>query len=533
MQKAIGIFVATALLIVAAWWWRGLPVPMPAGAVAPGEKLHCLSYAPFRGAQTPLDPTTVIPVAQIEEDLAQLSRLTGCVRIYSVDMGLDRVPEVAERHGLKVLLGIWISGEARRNEAQIAAGVALANRFPGTIQAVIVGNEVLLRGEQSAQGLRAIIDTVRRQINVPVTYADVWEFWMQNRELAPAVDFVTVHILPYWEDIPIPATDAAAHIASIRARVAAEFPGKEVLIGEAGWPSQGRMREGARPSLVDQARVLHDLLVAARNDRFQVNLIEAYDQPWKRHLEGTVGGFWGLLDGRHQVKFEWGKPVSNHPMWLWQALAGVALGALVFGFGLGGGGASNSVASGRLLLPLAVIAACAGCFAPLAVEATAIEGLGAIGWSRSLLQSAVALAVPIAVARVLAHGGSIPAIEHVIGPRGTRCADSGSRHLGICLIATAVVATETALGLLFNPRYLDFPFAALTSAGVPLLVLSLVSAQGPLRPPAAERVIAILLGLSAVKIAWTETFANWQALWLTAMLLALSVTLVRATAARG
>ncbi|MFK5047825.1 hypothetical protein ACI4CD_29380, partial [Klebsiella pneumoniae] len=84
--------------------------------------------------------------------------------------------------------------------------------------------------------------------------------------------------------------------------------------------------------------------------------------------------------------------------------------------------------------------------------------LGAIGWSRSLLQSAVALAVPIAVARVLAHGGSIPAIEHVIGPRGTRCADSGSRHLGICLIATAVVATETALGLLFNPRYLDFPF---------------------------------------------------------------------------
>ncbi|MGL1645730.1 hypothetical protein ACSTHO_23425, partial [Vibrio parahaemolyticus] len=84
-----------------------------------------------------------------------------------------------------------------------------------------------------------------------------------------------------------------------------------------GWPSQGRMREGARPSPVDQARVLHDLLVAARTERFHVNLIEAYDQPWKRYLEGTVGGYWGLFDARHQVKFEWGSPVSNHPQWPW------------------------------------------------------------------------------------------------------------------------------------------------------------------------------------------------------------------------
>lgn len=533
MQKAIGIFVATTLLIVVSWWWRGLPVPMPAGAVATGEKLHCLSYAPFRGAQTPLNPTTVIPVEQIEEDLAQLARLTGCVRIYSVDMGLDRVPEVAERHGLQVLLGIWISGEARRNEAQVAAGVGLANRFPKTIRAVIVGNEVLLRGEQSAQGLKAIIETVRGQIKVPVTYADVWEFWMQNRELAPAVDFVTVHILPYWEDLPIPAGNAATHIASIRARVAAEFPGKEVLIGEAGWPSQGRMREGARPSPVDQARVLHDLLVAARTERFHVNLIEAYDQPWKRYLEGTVGGYWGLFDARHQVKFEWGSPVSNHPQWPWQALAGVALAALVFGLGSVGGGASNSVASNRLHLPLAAIAASAGCFAPLAVEATTIEGLGAIGWSRSLLQAAVALAVPVAVARVLARAGRLPAIERVIGPRVTRCADPASKHLGIALIATVVAAMEAGLGLVFNPRYLDFPFASLTSAGIPLLILTLRGDGVPLRPPAAERLIAIVLALSAVKIVWAETLANWQALWLAAMLLVLSLTLARAKAGRG
>ena len=34
------------------------------------------------------------------------------------------------------------------------------------------------------------------QVTVPVTYADVWEYWLRNREVYEAVDFVTIHILP-------------------------------------------------------------------------------------------------------------------------------------------------------------------------------------------------------------------------------------------------------------------------------------------------------------------------------------------------
>ena len=77
---------------------------------------------------------------------------------------------------------------------------------------------------------------------MPVTYADVWEFWLRNRELAAAADFITIHILPYWEDEPIPAHAAGAHVDAIRQQVAAAFPGRDILIGEVGWPSQGRMR---------------------------------------------------------------------------------------------------------------------------------------------------------------------------------------------------------------------------------------------------------------------------------------------------
>ncbi len=86
--------------------------------------------------------------------------------------------------------------------------------------------------------------------------------------------------------MPQPMLDA------IRRKVAAAFPGKEVFIGEVGWPSEGRMREGALPSRINQARVIQDVLALAERENFRVNVIEAYDQPWKRALEGTVGGHW-------------------------------------------------------------------------------------------------------------------------------------------------------------------------------------------------------------------------------------------------
>ena len=155
---------------------------------------------------------------------------------------------------------------------------------------------MLLRGEMTTADLVAIIRSVKAQVSVPVTYADVWEYWLQNREIYDAVDFVTIHILPYWEDVPVRAKFAAAHVDAIRKRMAVAFPGKEILIGETGWPSEGRMREGALPSRTNQARVVSEILGLAKSEKFRVNLIEAYDQPWKRKLEGTVGGYWGLFD---------------------------------------------------------------------------------------------------------------------------------------------------------------------------------------------------------------------------------------------
>ena len=173
MGIAGALFAIAAAAIVAAWAWLGAPVQMPPSPLASGEKLYCVSYTPFRGAQSPLGPEVPVDPRQIDEDLAQLKHVTDCVRTYSVDYGLDQIAEIAKRHGIKVLQGLWLSNLPERSRWQVATAIGLAKRFPDVIAAVIVGNEVLLRGEMGAPDLTRTIREVKSQVSMPVSYADV------------------------------------------------------------------------------------------------------------------------------------------------------------------------------------------------------------------------------------------------------------------------------------------------------------------------------------------------------------------------
>ena len=72
--QPLGCFALAALAIGVAWWWLGSPVALPPSPLKAGEKLYCVSYAPFRDAQNPLVEGTVVPPAQIDEDMALLSK---------------------------------------------------------------------------------------------------------------------------------------------------------------------------------------------------------------------------------------------------------------------------------------------------------------------------------------------------------------------------------------------------------------------------------------------------------------------------
>jgi exo-beta-1,3-glucanase (GH17 family) len=532
-MKAWVVFFALAVtIVVAAWWWLGAPVSIPVAPLAAGEKLPCVSYAPFRGEQTPLDLSTRIPAWQIEDDLAQLAAVTECVRTYSVNLGLDQITPIAQRHGLKVLQGLWLGRDPEFNRFQIETAVALANRYPDVIRAIVVGNEVLLRGELSAAALTDIIRKVKAAVPVPVTYADVWEFWLRNRDVASAVDFVTIHLLPYWEDDPIPARDAADHVVAITRQVAAGFAGKEIMVGEFGWPSAGRMRQGALPSPINQALVAQGVLARTKLEGLRVNLIEAYDQPWKRALEGTVGGHWGLMTADiRSAKFAWGKPVSNHPQWLWQALAGILLAGAVFAVvALLGQPNKLSLAGWVGVLANAVIP---GIFFGWAIANIPVESFGVGGWVRSLALLAVVLVAPLAGTAALVRGIAVPPFARLLGRADERSSGLTASVLGTGLVILTVLAIQVALGLVFDPRYRDFPFVSLTAATTPYAVLALVADRGRPWPSAAETIAAVTLALSAIYIALNETMANWQAVWLSAVLLVLAAILARLRAGRS
>jgi glucan 1,3-beta-glucosidase len=500
--------------------------------IDPNAKLQCVSYAPFRGAQTPLSPTTHVPAGQIEEDLKQLVKVTDCVRTYSIENGLDQVPGLAQKVGLKVIQGIWLGSNRFRNLTQISTVVRLTKEYPDTITAVVVGNEVLLRGEMTVNDLAATIRSVKAQVTVPVTYADVWEYWLRNREIYDAVDFITIHILPYWEDFPIRAKFAAAHVDTIRQQMAVAFPGKEILIGETGWPSEGRMREGALPSRTNQARVVSEILDLAKQENFRVNLIEAYDQPWKRRLEGTAGGYWGLFDSvRREPKYPPGEPISNYPLWKWQMAGGMLISALVFAAALLSLRRRPWTPRLKSWIAVGISATTAGILFGVAADKMYYESYGVAGWLHWGALLAAGILSPLLGSHALMSGRPLPTFLDVLGPRDDKRRPVVTLLLGAALLVSVVIGSETALGFVFDPRYRDFPFASLTMAVVPFATLMLNRRQAGPRPM-AEAVFAGLLAMSGVFILFNEGKDNWQSLWTCAIYFLFAITLWRARAAQ-
>ncbi|MDD3442299.1 MAG: glycosyl hydrolase [Sulfurimonas denitrificans] len=277
------------------------------------SKLQCVSYAPFSKDESPLTFSDGVVISEelVRSDLALLAKYTTCIRTYST-LGLEIVPKIARENGLKMYMGAWVSSDKIITQKEINKLISLAKENEDVVKAVIVGNEVLLRGDTSENQLVSYIKQVKEALpNTKVTYADVWEFWVKHPKIKEVTDFVTIHILPYWEDDPMNIEKSIGHLADVRGEVEAILGDKNILIGETGWPSEGRMREDALPSKINQAIFIREFVKLADANGWSYNIIEAFDQPWKRVSEGAVGGFWGLFDKDRGDKGVLSAEVSN------------------------------------------------------------------------------------------------------------------------------------------------------------------------------------------------------------------------------
>jgi len=192
---------------------------------------------------------------------------------------------------------------------------------------------VLLRGDLTPDELIAYIRRVKAAIKQPVSTADVISFVAKYPQVGRELDYITVHILPFWDDYPLGMNDVEKDTVDTVERFRRLYPGKPILIGEIGWPSIGRNRGPAAVNVVNEADFVRRIARLATEHDFDYNIVEAFDQPWKSQLEGSVGGAWGVMEaervhGQGIAKFPMTGAVSQVSDWPVRAGWAIALGII-------------------------------------------------------------------------------------------------------------------------------------------------------------------------------------------------------------
>jgi len=281
-------------------------------------------FSPMRGTQMPVEGQ--FPSAfEIDKDLALLAGKAYAVRTYSVESTLADIPLLAGAHQLNVMLGGWIGKDPAANKKELTRLVDVFEENHEQVIRVIVGNEALLRGDQTVEEMIGHLNRVREDVWAPISLAEPWHIWLKYPELVRHVDFIAVHILPYWEGIDVDR--AVDYVVSRYEQLKTAYPDKQIIIAEVGWPSNGRTRKDASATLANQATFLRRFLAVAEREKYTYYVMEAFDQLYKRELEGEAGTNWGVYDSEREPKFEFTAPVVRIPEW--RGLVAISIGLTV------------------------------------------------------------------------------------------------------------------------------------------------------------------------------------------------------------
>jgi exo-beta-1,3-glucanase (GH17 family)/cellulose synthase/poly-beta-1,6-N-acetylglucosamine synthase-like glycosyltransferase len=317
--------IAIAITMISILFWAMLNRPEQAPPWP--KQIQGFSFSPMRENHNPINH--ILPNAEeIEEDLALLANTTHAVRTYMLDGDMVQVPALAQKYNLNVTLGAWLNADPKANEIEVKKLIKTTQDNYRNVVRVVVGNESILRGELTVKQVGEYLDQVRDALNVPVSTAETWDVWLAHPELAEHVDYVAVHILPYWDGVEL--DQAVDHVVLTMNKLKNKFPGKEVIIGEVGWPSNARTHKLSVASPANQATFLRRFLHQAEQKKYVYYIMEAFDQPWKRISEGSVGAYWGVYDVQRHPKFAFSAPIVGIPEWRTLAAISIVIGIITF-----------------------------------------------------------------------------------------------------------------------------------------------------------------------------------------------------------
>ncbi|MEM9895866.1 MAG: MFS transporter [Bacteroidota bacterium] len=261
------------------------------------EKMHGLSFSPYLEGQNVGDK---LSAEQIRARMEIVTPYTDWIRSFSCIDGNEHIPRVAKEKKLKTLVGAWISSDREKNEQEIENLINLAQE--GKVDIAAVGNEVLLRGDLSLDELLEYIERVKKAIpSIDVGCVETYFKFHENKALVDACDVILANCYPFWEGSPVEyATSYLDEMVKLTRKAA---NGKQVIVTETGWPSNGEINHKAVPSEQNAMKYFinaHNWSQKATTDLFYFS---SFDESWKIRQEGNVGQSWGLWDINGKLKF--------------------------------------------------------------------------------------------------------------------------------------------------------------------------------------------------------------------------------------
>eukprot|EP00526_Cylindrotheca_closterium_P004684 CAMPEP_0113606624 /NCGR_PEP_ID=MMETSP0017_2-20120614/2956_1 /TAXON_ID=2856 /ORGANISM="Cylindrotheca closterium" /LENGTH=786 /DNA_ID=CAMNT_0000515185 /DNA_START=11 /DNA_END=2367 /DNA_ORIENTATION=- /assembly_acc=CAM_ASM_000147 len=286
-------------------------------SAAPIE-LHGINYNTRQGPDFAWDKCKT--KEQIETDLIMLGRVTSRIRILSLaDCGQgELVLTVAKELGLQVWLGVWVSEFEYVFESEKGTLFDLINKGlvdDSTVLGVTVGSEAVYREEVTSEQIIDYMDQIKGILangglsGLPVTITEIAPTYSIHSNLRSAVDVIFANIFPFWEGINI--NGAIADMVTDLEWVMGlpESAGKELIIGETGWPESGSAGDIdgqiGIPSVANQVQFFADFYCEIGVMRgWKYYWFTAIDNKWRQaqDIDNTIEGTFGFLDENLQLK---------------------------------------------------------------------------------------------------------------------------------------------------------------------------------------------------------------------------------------
>jgi exo-beta-1,3-glucanase (GH17 family) len=259
--------------------------------------IHGISFSPYMEGQ---GPRTIVSEAQIRERLAIVQPYVRWIRSFSCTEGNENIPRIAHENGLKTLVGAWLADDRDKNEEELANIIEVARA--GHADIVAIGNEVLLRGDLSADELIEYIQRFRQAVpEVEVGYVDAYFEFVDHPDVTAACDVILANCYPFWEGCS--AKYSLVYMKDMYRRALQAANGKKVIISETGWPNIGTATGAALPSDSNAMRYFLNAYKWAVEEGVEIFYFSSFDEDWKVEDEGDVGAYWGLWDKNGILKY--------------------------------------------------------------------------------------------------------------------------------------------------------------------------------------------------------------------------------------